>query len=165
MQWYYIVGILTAFPFQSRAAVGSSSYLLPAPGGCLQEGGTQTAVGLGREIKHQQLQQAQAAPQPDATEEDRKQTLNSGWMHPWARRLLDCVGSLDRYQAERGPGARWAWHHDVPATQTAEQLHRDKSTTTYPSNEKHFQGKVFAYCLCTTQHSAKALVAFLVFSK
>lgn len=38
--------------FKTRAAEGPSSYLLPVPRGSLQEGGTQAAVGLGREIKH-----------------------------------------------------------------------------------------------------------------
>lgn len=115
----FVVGVLTAFLFQTRASVGSSSYLLPMPRGCLQEGGTLTAVGLGREIKH-----LNSAPQPDAMVQDRSQTLNSGWMHPWAKQLLDCVGSLNRY---RGPEARWAWHRVVPATQKAEQLDRDKT--------------------------------------
>lgn len=155
MQWYYILCVLTAFPFQTRSAVGPPSYLLPVPQGCLREGGTQAAVGLGREIKH-----LNSAPQPDATEEDCRQTLNSGWMLPWARHLLDFVGSLDRYQAEK------AQEQDEHGTVLC-QLHREQSGLTeiklILQIRNIFRTRFFAYCLCTTQqHTARATVAFLV---
>lgn len=96
-----VVSVLAAFPFQTRATVCCCSYyLLPTPRGWLQEGGTQT-VGLGREIKHLNSSSHSQTPQPDATEEDRRQSVNSGKKHPSAWQLLDCVGSLDRYQAEK----------------------------------------------------------------
>ncbi|KAG7231107.1 hypothetical protein INR49_027147 [Caranx melampygus] len=51
-----------------------SGVQLGPPWGCLLEGGTQTAVGLGREIKHL-YSSSQSAPQPDATEEDLRQIV------------------------------------------------------------------------------------------
>lgn len=133
-----VVSVLAAFPFQTRATVCCCSYyLLPTPRGWLQEGGTQT-VGLGREIKHLNSSSHSQTPQPDATEEDRRQSVNSGKKHPSAWQLLDCVGSLDRYQAEK---AQEQGDHGTVLC----LLHRHQSSwteikllTTYPSNEKHF---------------------------
>lgn len=127
-KWHFCISCVlhSAFPFQTRDAVGSPSYLLPAPWGCLLEGGTQTAVGLGREIKPL-YSSSQSALHADATEEDLRQSLNVGWKHPWARQLLGCVASLDKYQAEEAQeqGERGSAVCQ-PATQKAEHLHWDK---------------------------------------
>lgn len=137
------------------------SLLSAASASGLPAGGRDTGSSwTGQGDKAPQLQQPQSAPQPDATEEDCRQTLNSGWMRPWARHLLDFVGSLDRYQAEK------AQEQDEHGTVLC-QLHRKQSGLTeiklILQIRNIFRTRFFAYCLCTTQqHSARATVAFLV---
>lgn len=147
--------------FKTRATEGPSSYLLPVPRGSLQEGGTQAAVGLGREIKHlNSSSHSQLLGQMHQRGIAGK-LKNPGWNHPSARQLLDCVGSLDRYQAEK---AQEQGEHGAVLCQLhrkAEQLDRDKTLNYSPSNGKHFRRfSRFSPTAFVQQHSVSAAVAW-----
>lgn len=90
--------LILSFSNQSRCG---PFFLSAAKASGLPAGGRDAdSSWTGQEDKAPRLQQPHSAPQPEAPEEDRRQTLNWGWKHPSARQLLDCVASLDRYQAE-----------------------------------------------------------------
>lgn len=102
-EWYfYIAGVLThSFSFSHQSCWGPFLLSTASASGLPAGGRDKESSWTGQGDKAPQLQQPESAPRPDATEEDRRQTANVGWNHPWARQLLDCVGPLDRYQAEK----------------------------------------------------------------